>query len=120
MPFTTMSPTTVTSDGVTLAAAAAVDGTNGNQFTNDGRTMIEVTNGSGSSIVATFVTYGSYTVGSKAYAIADSPVSVAAGATKGVGPFDKTLYNNPATGMVEVTWSLGTSVTARVIALGTF
>ena len=81
--------------------------------------VIEITNGSGSPITATFVTYGSYTVGSKAYAIADNAVTIAAGATKGVGPFDKTLYNNPATGMVEVTFSSATTVTGRVTALGT-
>lgn len=113
-----LTPQTTAASGIVLASAAAVDQPNGNEFVNDGRTLIEITNGSASGITATFITNGTYNVGSVAYAIADNQVIVAATTSKAVGPFDKTLYNS-ATGTVQVDWSSGTTITARVIALGT-
>jgi hypothetical protein len=83
------------------------------------RSIIEITNGgSGSPVTATFITNGTYLVGAVAYAIADLAVAIASGTTKVCGPFDTTLFNS-ATGTVQVDWSSGTSMTARVITLGT-
>ena len=109
---------TTAASGIVLAAAAAVDGSNGNEFANDGRTFIEVTKGAASSITATFVTNGTYNVGAVAYPISDLAVVLASSTTKAMGPFDKTLFDS-ASGTVEINWSSGTSVTARVISLGT-
>lgn len=118
MARTSLTVTTTAAQGAVLPAMAAVDQPNGNQFLNTGRELIEVTNGSGSTITVTFITNGVYTVGTVQYAIADSAQTIAAGATKAFGPFDKTLYND-GTGQVLVDYTSGTTVTARVISLGT-
>lgn len=105
--------------GTVLSAPAAVDAVNGNEFTNNGRAVIEIVNGgSGSPVTATIVTNGTYSVGAIAYAIADLTVAVASGTSKICGPFDTTLFNS-ATGTVQIDWSSGTSMTARVVTLGT-
>lgn len=111
------SPITTAASGVVLTSAVAVDAGNGNEWTNAGRSLIEIFNNSASAVTATFVTNGTYNVGSTAYAIADSAVTIAASATVAAGPFDTTLYNS-ATTTVQVNWSSGTSITARVIILG--
>lgn len=118
MARTAIIPVTSAAAGTVLSAAAAVDAVNGNSFVNPtGRAIIEITNGSGSPITATFITNGTATFGGVQYAIADVAVSIAAGASKVCGPFDKTLYND-ATGVVQVDWSSGTTVTARAIEVG--
>jgi hypothetical protein len=101
-----------------LPASAAVDAGNGNQFVNTGRELIEITNGAASPINATFTTNGVYTVGVVQYAIADLVVNVTNATTKVCGPFDKTLFND-GSNFVYIDFSSGTSVTARVISLGT-
>lgn len=113
-----LTPVTTSASGSVLGAPAAVDAANGNEFENAGRSLIEIVNGSASSITATFVTNGTYSVGATSYAIADLTVAIAASATKACGPFDTTLFNS-GTNTVQVDWSSGTSITARVIALGT-
>jgi hypothetical protein len=119
MAFSSLSPVTTAAAGTVISAPVSVDGSNGNEFINDGRTMIEVTNaGTGAPVTATFVTYGTYNVGAVAYAIADQVVTIASGTSKAVGPFDTTLFNS-TTSTVQVTWSSATSMTARVITLGT-
>lgn len=114
-PFT---PVTSSASGSVLSAPAAVDAGNGNEFENAGRSMIEITNSSASAVTATFITNGTYAVGSTTYAITDLAVAIAASATKVCGPFDTTLFNS-GTNTVQVDWSSGTSITARVIAMGT-
>jgi hypothetical protein len=111
-------PVTTAATGVVLTSAVPVDAGNGNEWTNTGRSFIEIFNTSSSAITATFVTNGTYNVGTTAYAIADQAVTVAASATQAVGPFDLALYNSTTT-TVQVNWSSGTSIAARVIVLGT-
>ena len=118
MARSTFTPITTAASGVVLASAVPVDAGNGNEWTNTGRSLIEIFNTSASAITATFVTNGTYNVGTTAYAIADQTVTVAASGTVGVGPFDTALYNS-ATSTVQVNWSSGTSIAARVILLGT-
>lgn len=113
-----LTPVTTSASGSILAAAGAVDASNGNEFENAGRAMIEITNGSATACTATFVTNGSYSVGAVAYAIADLTVVIATSQTKVCGPFDTTLFNS-ATNTVEINWSHGTTITARVITMGT-
>jgi hypothetical protein len=114
-PFTIV---TTAAAGAVLAAANAVDNTNGNSWVNTGRELIEITNGSGSNLTTTFVTQGNYAVGAILYAVADLNVVVANATTKVCGPFDKGLFND-TNGLVQVSYSTGSSVTARVISLGT-
>lgn len=104
--------------GTVIPAPAAVDAANGNSFLNSGREMIEITNGAATPITVTIVTNGTYVVGSAIYPIADLAVTVVNATSKVLGPFDKTLFNDPD-GLVQLDWSSGTTITARVIALGT-
>jgi hypothetical protein len=119
MPFTALTPVTSAAAGATIVAPVAVDGANGNSFVNTGREMIEITNGGGSSITVTIITNGTFNVSGVAYAVADVTVTIPAGASKVCGPFDKGLFNDVATGTVQMNFSSATSVTARVISLGT-
>lgn len=109
---------TISSDGIVLSSPGAADAA-GNYFTNTGREWIEITNGGASPVVVTIQTYGTYNVGAKAYLIEDPEHTVAAAATKGIGPFDRTLYNDPATNRVNITYDGVTSVTVKVKGLGT-
>lgn len=118
MARTAFVPVTTAAAGTVLSAATAVDAGNGNEFTNAGRAIIEITNGAAATITATFTTNGTYNVGAVSYAIADLAVTVASSTSKVCGPFDSTLFNS-ASGTVQVDWSSGTSITARVITLGT-
>lgn len=107
-----------TAPGTVLAAAAAVDAANGNQFTNPtGRAVIEIINGSGSPITVAFTTSNTYAVGSVTYAVADLNVTVNNAVSKVCGPFDKTLFND-TNGNVLVDFSSGTTITARVLEMG--
>lgn len=118
MPFTALTVTTSAKTGTVLPAASAVDGVNGNRFTNTGREKIEIINGAGAPITVTFLTTLQY----QGYAIDDQPVTVANGTTKICGPFDTALFNDTtedAAGAVHMTFSSGTTVTARVTRLGT-
>ena len=118
MARTALSVITTAASGVLLTAATGVDAGNGNEFSNTNRELIEITNAAASAITATIITNGTYSVGNTAYAIADLSVVIAAGTTRGAGPFDRTLFNS-ATNTVQIDWSSGTSITARVISLGT-
>ena len=79
--------------------------THGNKMLNDGRTFIEVNNGSGDSIDVTINTPGSV----DGYAIAELTVAVAAGVRKKIGPF--TSIFNQSDGYVWVVCSAVTTVT---------
>lgn len=114
---TELTSQTTAAAGVLETAATAADAT-GNYFTNTGREFIRIINGGGSSITATIVTQGTYTVGAAAYAINDVAVSVTNGTTKICGPFDKALFND-ANSRVQITYSGVTSVTVKVYTLGT-
>lgn len=79
-------------------------------FTNDGRTVLRVVNGSGGSLTVTAVT--SYT--QDGMALADNPVTVADGVTKIVGPFPVRSYGSTTT----VQYSATSSVTAECVKVG--
>ena len=86
---------------------AAVDGTNGNQFQNDGRMFLHVKNGSGAPI--------SVYVDARA-TVNDLTIVVTNGESRMIGPFPPNLYND-ANRRVQITYSSGTSVTAAVLRL---
>ena len=96
-------------DGVALSMVAAAGG--GDAFPNDGETLFVVTNGGGGSINVTVAPVGKTPQG---YTIKDVVVAVAAGATKYLGPFDQSIFND-STGKVAVTYSGVTTVTVGAI-----
>lgn len=98
--------------GSVAVTANAADNSNGNTFPNDGKTFLVVVNGSGGSLTVTVTgattpdrTYGQTLT--KTYTVAN-------GATRFIGPFSQAAFNQ-STGVVNVDWSTGTSVTCGVV-----
>lgn len=115
MTATSMTVTTITPGGAVLPALGAVDAANGNSFPNTGREMIEIANGAGAPITATFTTTGTYTTaGGTVYQIADAAVTITNATSKAIGPFEVGLFSSTVT----IAWSSGTTITARVTSLG--
>ena len=113
-----LTATTSTAHGTVLPTAAAVSSSD--TFPNpNGRAIVIVTNGSASPITVTFVTSGvHYVTTSVSYPIADDAITVTNGTRKVIGPFDKTVLNDIATGLITMTFSATTGVTADVIEIG--
>lgn len=110
-----LTSTTSTAHGIVLPAAQAVSASD--TFANAGRTLLEVNNGGGSPITATFITSGVFTVTSGvSYPVEDDAQTVTNGTSKVFGPFNTLAF---PTSPITVTFSGTTSVTARVIELGT-
>lgn len=106
----TLTPTAVTPTGVvepTLVAAAG----GGDQFTNDGRTWLKITNGGGAPITVTIVSQRACDQGT-VHSIVNSVTNAT---TELMGPFSD-RYND-ATGFVQVTYSAVTSVTVGTLRL---
>lgn len=118
MTFTNLVTQQITPAGLTAALSAA-DGTNGNVI-DCGRVFLQVVNGGGSPITVTIATPvttdvgGSLTVGPRA-------VTVAASATKLIGPINPAIYGQPSgsanAGRAQVTYSSATTVTVGVFQL---
>lgn len=107
----TLTVVDVTTAGAAPSFVACAGG--GDQFNNDGHTMVEVKNASGSPITVTFVAQTACNQGS----IHSTTVSVPA--TTGdrmCGPFDPARYND-ANGNCQITYSAVTSLTVAVISL---
>lgn len=105
---TSLTVTEITSDGVTDTLSAA--NADGHKFYNDGKTFLEVSNGSGGTITVTIVTPITYL----GLAVADKTVAISNGATKFIGPFRPSLYNYTTgtdKGMVYVNYSAVTTTT---------
>lgn len=115
---TAFTVTTSLFGGTVLPAAGAVDAPNGNSIANpSGRAAIEVINGAGAPITVTVTTNGNYNTSGGTHPVADDAITVTNGTSKIIGPWDPGLYND-ASGNVLLDWSSGTTITARVIALG--
>src|SRR5687768_17600312 len=95
----------ITNAGVVKAALAAA-AAGGDQFANNGKTFLEVANGSGGAITVTIAAQRACDFGST-HNIANS---VAAGATEIMGPFDPSRYSD-ASGFCQITYSGVTSLT---------
>ena len=102
----TISAIVPTIAGVTAAPAAV---NSSDKFLNDGSTILRVINGSGSSIT---VTIDAQSLGGVSFS--DPTVTVAAGATKYIGPFRADIFND-SSGYVNVSYSATTTVTAEAI-----
>lgn len=92
----------------TLNAVSASD-----EFSNDGRTILWVTNGSGGSLTVTIVSQNTIDTD---LAIADRTVTLTTGQVKVLGPYATTHYND-ADGMCTLQFSATTSVTCAVISV---
>jgi len=96
---------------VTTTLPTTPTATHGNKVLNDGKTFIEVNNGSGDSINVTIDCPGSV----DGFAVADLVVAVAAGVKKKIGPFTGTF--SQADGYFWVVCSAVTTVTIGAFRL---
>lgn len=95
-------------NGVALGAVSASGG--GDEFPNDGRSVLYIKNGGGSPINLTITPSG--TIGGLSYQTIVAAIS--AGAERIFGPFPTQQFNN-ANGRVPLSYSGVTSVTVAVI-----
>lgn len=99
MPATRITPTEVSAASVinagTGVSEAAGDNTNGNIFVNDGRTFLQCRNPTGGTVTLTFTTSGTLDEGR--VTLSDPTVSVAAGVTRLIGPFNTNVYGSDVT-----------------------
>jgi hypothetical protein len=109
MARTLLSVQPVVRTGLAVSYAAA-DGTDQNAVPNDGRTILHVKNGGGSSINVTIDTPGSV----DGLAVGNLVVAVPAGAERFIGPFPTNIYSQ-ADGNLYVDWSAVTSVTVAAL-----
>lgn len=100
----------VPTGGVEATLVAAAGG--GDQFSNDGRTYLKVTNGGGAPITVTVVSQRACEQGT-IHSIANSVTNAT---TEVMGPFDTSRFND-ASGFVQVTYSGVTSVTVGAFRL---
>lgn len=89
MPRTNIPVTTVIVGGVARPAQTTGDPTNDHEFTNDGRTFLEIENGDAASQTVTILTSTIL----DGLELADLDIVLTAGAFKVVGPFNTARYN---------------------------
>lgn len=112
MPRTLLPAAQVVTTAGLAPTRTAMDGVNGNSFANNGKQTFNILNGSGAPVT---LTVQSYPKGNAPGGLttSDLTVTVAAGATKEVGPFPPSIYND-VDERVEVDISLATSVTVAI------
>lgn len=108
--MTKMTTQALNLNGITPAFTAV---TASDTFDNDGRTYLHVKNGSASSIN---VTVNAAVLCNHGFDH-DVVVAVPASAERIIGPLDPSRFNDPTTGLVGVTYSATTTVTAAVFKL---
>lgn len=91
-----------------LGAEAAAGG--GDQFLNDGRTILYMKNVNASDRTVTIVTSGTVL----GLAIADLAITVSQNEEKVAGPFDPRYFND-ANGYVQITYSAASDVTVKPV-----
>lgn len=89
----TLTPVQATRAGVAVTAATTGDSVNGHQVANDGRIVLCATNTNGSSTSHTITVL----IPGAVDGIANSPkvVTLAAGATRFLGPYPTSIYGSP-------------------------
>lgn len=105
--------TVVAKTGVSQPAQTNGDLSLGNYFLNDGTTIVEIVSSDAGSQSVVFQT--SKTV--DGYALADQSVTMAAGATKYVGPFGTGTFNQTGGTQVYVDPSVSTTLKFRAYTL---
>jgi len=98
--------------GLDFIGDAVAASTGGDTFQNSGRQLLIVANGSDSSMDLTIAT--SATIDGQA--VADRTISIPAGESRIIGPFQPGIYNDTG-GAVELTYSDETDVTVYVVAV---
>lgn len=91
--------------GITPSYTAAASG--GDEFANDGNTMLHLKNGGGGSVTVTVNSLVNCNQGVDH----NSVTTITAGAEAIIGPFDITRFNAPSTGRAAVTYSGVSSLT---------
>ncbi len=104
----TLTVATAARTGIDMVGAACAGG--GDAFANTGQEVVQIFNGDSGSHNVTVVTQAT----SDGLAVAALTVAVAAGVTKTIGPFPSGIYND-ANGLVQLTYSAVTSMTAKVL-----
>jgi hypothetical protein len=94
--------------GLNVATASA--GAGGDTFTNDGKTVLEVTNGSGGSINVTVDSTRPCSYGADHNVV----VAVPAAGSRRIGPFPVARFGDP----VSVAYSDVTTVTVAAVSTG--
>jgi len=107
---TVITPTAVSSSGVTQTLTAA--NADGNNFTNNGATWVVIANGYTSDITATFQTPRTI----DGLAVADKTVVVPTGSTFAIGPFGAATFNQ-SDGTVYIDYTESTTVTVGAFYL---
>lgn len=105
----TLTATALARTGVDIAGVAADAA--GDEWANTGAEFVAIKNGSGAGITVTLDIKATL----DGAAAVDPTVSIAAGATKLIGPFPKGIYNDSTTGRAKVTCSAVTTVTIAVV-----
>ncbi len=90
MPRVTVPVTTITRAGVAPASEVNGDATNNHQIANDGRTVLLVRNANGSSTARTLTVVIQGAI--DGFAPTPRTYSIAAGASRYIGPFDTVAY----------------------------
>lgn len=105
--------------GAALTYAAA--GASGDSFTNTGKEVLHVKNGSGASVTVTVKSRNTSpdVPGFGPVTKPDRTVTIAAGTDRLIGPFPAKAFNDSATSRVSCTYSSTGSVSAAVIAVNT-
>lgn len=106
----TLATQTINRAGLTPNLTAAAGG--GDKLNPTDNTMLMVINGGGSAVTVTIVTPRTNPIG---LPVDDVVVSVAAGATKLIGPFPFVYFANPADGLASITYTAVTSVTVAAL-----
>lgn len=104
-----ITPTVLSDAGTTMTLAAASG--DGHKFPNTGRELVVVTNDYTATVTLTVVTGG--TAGG--IAISDVDISLTAGQSKIVGPFNTAIFNQPSgsdAGRIYLNWSAAVTGTA--------
>lgn len=106
----TLTVQTISHTGLEVAPVAAAGG--GDDFANDGRTMLYVVNGDASPHTVTIDSKVTCNFGSDH----DVAVTVPAGESRWIGPFAPSRFNG-ADGLVDVSYDGVTSVTVAAVKL---
>lgn len=104
-----ITPTVLSDAGTTMTLAAASG--DGHKFPNTGREFVVVTNSYTATVTLTVVTGGN----AGGIAISDVDVSLTAGQSKIVGPFNTAIFNQPSgsdAGRIYLNWSAAVTGTA--------
>lgn len=92
MPRLTLPVTTITRSGVAPAAETNGDPANNHQVPNDGRTVLLVRNSNGAATARTLTVVIQGAI--DGFAPAPRTYSIAAGASRYIGPFDPAIYGS--------------------------